>query len=473
MLIYCKHLNHKIYDYIRSSIKKVYRIDTMYTEDIIMNAVPVKYKDSYWIMCNLAGLEISSLDSAQKQCEVKYEIKYVVDEEINGTILINKVYSLHELYLNSDIEMNDCLYDEHLNIMFVKFQDIRIKYLDINECKFLKFDEFDKQNINLSWINNLVKKQTIVSSNNKIIFENKFLSLPSIPYIVSTVNNTEELNERPMLNYPCSGATVFNDAGEFLGMVCYVSKTQIVTIPTNLIKRSLDYMDGKVLYKFNFELLPVKILLKNALDIEIVEYGLYYNKNVSKHGQEMYNVVLSIDDYPISSNGNLLINDYSVPVSTYIWLFKQEDTLKMKGISSNILKNVCINKEGKNMLIDCRRIENIRFNHYNVKLRDESESVLPVSKLNFIKYNNKYLIEINEKIMQILKILIQSTDNYDELYDYINENLFSNKKIVVVIDNNVNIKIIKKIKKSTVYNLDTITKHYKKQHTLKNYIKSI
>ena len=187
----------------------------------------------------------------------------------------------------------------------------------------------------------------------------------------------------------------------------------------------------------------------------------------------MYNLILSIDEYPVSLTGDLLINERLIPVSTYLWLFKNEDTIKIKGISSNNLTNIRINNENELMSIDCREIENIRFNHYNMKLSCELDDVLPVSKLNFIKYNNKYLIELSEKIMQILKILIVSTDNYDKLYDYINQNLFSDKKIVVLIDDNVNIKIIENIKNTTVNNLNSIIKYYKKESTLKNYINSI
>ena len=240
MLIYCKHLNHQIYDYIRSSINNVYRIDTMHNEDIIMNAVPIKYKDNYWIVSNLANLEISSLDLTKE----KYEIKYMVNEDINGSIFISKVYSLHELCFNSDIEGFDCLYDEHLNIMFIKFQDERIEYFDINDYKFENFEEFEKHNIIFSWINNLLQKKTVCSSQNKILFENKFLNLPSIPYAVSDSAMIPELTDSSILNFPCTGASVLNETGKLLGIVAYAGKKQIVTIPLDLIKRSLSYADN-------------------------------------------------------------------------------------------------------------------------------------------------------------------------------------------------------------------------------------
>ena len=468
MLIYCKHLKHQIYDDIRSSINNVYRINTNHTEDIIMNAIPIKYKDNYWIVSNLANLEISSLDLTKET----YEIKYVVNEEVNGTILIDKVCSLHELYLKHGIEDINCLYDEHLNIMFVKFQDVRIEYIDIDNYEFNNFEECEKYNLVISWINNFLEKKTITSSNNKIIYEDKFLNLPSIPYIISNSDMIDELVDRPIINYPCTGAVVFNDMGNFLGIVSYINDKQIVTIPVNLIKRSLNYIDNDPLYKFNYELNPIKIILKNALGADITEYGLYYVKKANE-SEEIHNIILSMDEHQISFEGELLINNYSVPVSTYLWLFKNEKNVKIKVISPNSLKNVRINNETEPMSVDCRFTENLRFNHYNMKLSSNPNDTLSVSKLNFVKYNKKYLIEINEKIMQILKIIIMNTDNLNELYDYVNENKFSGKKIVVMIDDNVNIKIIQKIKNAVVNNLNTIIKHYKTENALKKYISDI
>ena len=108
-----------------------------------------------------------------------------------------------------------------------------------------------------------------------------------------------------------------------------------------------------------------------------------------------------------------------------------------------------------------------------MKLITQDQSSLSVSQLNFIKYNGKYLLEINEKIMQILKYIIQNTDNYDDFYDWIDENKLTGKKIVATIDKNLNIKIITKIREMTITSLDTILKNYASNKLLKEYIRSI
>jgi hypothetical protein len=464
MLLHCKHLRHKIYDEIRSNINKFYGIDMTYTDDIIMNAIPIKYNNNYWIMSTLVSLEISSLELDKQS----YEVKYIISDEIKGNIPINKVCSLHEQEIGIDYTTIDCFYDEHLNIMFIKFRDIRIEYFDITDYQFDWFDKFENCNINLTWLNNLLQKKNIISIHNKIVFEDKFINLPSIPYIVSETKSINELIDKPMIEYPCTGATVLNELGQLIGIVSYVGKNNIVSIPVNLIKKSLDYLNFISIYNMNVNLTPIKINYKNELDVNTVEYGLHLKK------KDTDNIIMTIDNYPICSNGDLLIREYTIPLSTYLWLFKNENSIRIKGISLNTLKNIRINKEDEDLYYaELSHIENIKFNYYNVKLLSNTESALSISKLNYIEYNKKYLIEINEKMMQILKILFQTTDNYDKLYDYINKNKYLNKRIVVAIDIRMNIKIIKRIKNIPIVNINNIIKLFPKEDMIKKYITDV
>jgi hypothetical protein len=464
MLLHCKHLRHKIYDEIRSNINQIYGIDMNCTDDIIMNAIPIKYNNNYWIVSSLASLEISSLELDKQS----YEVKYIINDEIKGNIPINNVCSLHDTENRKNDKTIDCLYDEHLNIMFIKFQDIRIEYFDITDYEFDWFDNFENCNMNFTWLNNLLVKKTIISPHNKIVFEDKFINLPSIPYVVSETKLINELVDKPMIDYPCTGATVLNELGQLMGIVSYVGKNNIVSIPVNLIKKSLGYLNFIPIYNMNVNLTPIKINYKNELDANTTEYGLYFKK------KEANSIIMSIDNYSICPNGDLLIRENTVPLSAYLWLFKNDNIVKIKGISLNTLKNIRINKEEEDLYyVELTRIENIKFNYYKIKLLSNTETALSISKLNYIEYNKKYLIEINEKIMQILKILFQTTNNYDNLYDYINENKCSNKRIVISINSRMNIKIIKKIKNIPILNINNIIKLFPKKNMIKKYITDV
>lgn len=467
MLLYCRHLKHKIYDNIRSIINDNYSIDTSYSDDIIMNALPIKYKDNYWILSNIAGLEISSLELDRQL----YEIKYVIDEKTNGTIPITKANSLHELEPDINYDLTNCFYDEHLDIMFIKFQDVLIEYIDISDYKFSWFNQYENTDIIIGWLNNMLEQKNITFTNNKIIFEDKFINLPIIPYVVSSTKLINELTDRPILDYPCTGAKLTDLDGKILGIVSYVNSDNIVSIPINLITRSLDYLNLNSKYKLNMNFVPIQINYKNELDRQIVEYGLYLQKNNKRDNN---NIITSIDNYSISLSGHLLINDYEIPISTYLWLFKKENMVKIKSISSSILNDFRINKEDDELYsVNFIHSTNIKLRCYTMKLSDKLEESLSVTKLNYVEYNGKYLIEVNEKIMQILKILFQTTDKYDKLYDYIIDNKFSSKKIVISINTRMKIKIIKKIKNTMISGIKSVVDHFEQVDNLKNYIKNI
>jgi hypothetical protein len=116
-----------------------------------MNALPICYKGEYWILSNMADLQLSALEITKQ----KYEFKYIINEKINGSIFINNVCSLHnENLLNKKIKDVDCFYDEHLNIMFIKCQDIRIEYLDITDLEIEKMENFhffENESFTFSW----------------------------------------------------------------------------------------------------------------------------------------------------------------------------------------------------------------------------------------------------------------------------------------------------------------------------------
>ena len=62
--------------------------------------------------------------------------------------------------------------------------------------------------------------------------------------------------------------------------------------------------------------------------------------------------------------------------------------------------------------------------------------------------------------MQILKDTITSSNYFDNFYDYIINNLFSGKKIILEVDNK-DIRIIDKIDDLIIDNIDSIRNYYK------------
>ena len=116
-------------------------------------------------------------------------------------------------------------------------------------------------------------------------------------------------------------------------------------------------------------------------------------------------------------------------------------------------------------------IPNVRFGYYNVKLVQDFNFGISLSKLNYIKYKDKILIEVNEKIMQILKEVIQTTDIFDNLYDYVYENKFT-KRAVVCLDSKFNIKLINSEKYKKIVSIESLINSMSKKN-LRKFIKLV
>lgn len=462
MLIICKHLEHPIYDNIQHSIKEVYDIDTSYNENIIMNAVPIKYNDEYYIFANLAKLEISALSLTNSS----YGIEYIVNEELRGNITINKVASVHEINSKVYSYDGDCFYDEHLNIMFIKFQDIRIEYIEItfNSFTFDNLYKLNEINIKFEWLNNLLEIKTIHSYKNKLIFHNEFIDLPHIPIISSESKSIDELCDSDLINYPCTGATVFSDTGNFIGIVSYSDKDAIITMPLILIKRTLKYLNHKSISKIDLITYPIQI----KYDDDLIDYGLYYKKKLKKYEKiHCHNIIMSIDDYLISSDGNLIIKNLEIPLTSYLWLNTNHEKIKIKSISKNLSRNirVCKEQDIDNSIIYYINLKeekkDITFGYYGIKINKNYKKSFTVSELNYIKYKDKIMLELNEKIMQFLKPIIQTTDNLDYLYDYVIKKNKYNEKIFLILDNRLNIKLIYKINNIKIKYIGDVFKMFK------------
>jgi hypothetical protein len=202
-------------------------------------------------------------------------------------------------------------------------------------------------------------------------------------------------------------------------------------------------------------------------------YGLCYTKKSKKKDfLNKYCIVILIDGFTISSSGNLLLEDVEIPLFTYFWLLKSSDKLKVKIINNRIIDNCRISKYDNNMQIDCDNREPLIYKQYEVNLTNHINCALSVSNLNFIKYKNKIMLEMNEKIIQYLKPVMQNTDNLDFLCDYIDDKKMQNDKIIVIIDNRLNIKIVNKIKNTKCKNINDVLKSFKSQKEVGIFIKS-
>lgn len=451
MLIVLKNIKHPIYNYINNIIQEKYNIRTNNSKDILVNGISIKYNGEYFILINFANIEISGLELTKST----YEIEYIISEDIHGKILILNTLSIHDLPFNYVSKEGDCFYDEHLNIMFVKFQDVRIEYVDISSLK-LNLNDF--VNINFEWINEEVEINQMRINNQKLIYENKFINLPKIPLIFSEIESKDFIN-----GIPFTGAKVFNTENNLVGMVSYANEDNIVTIPIFLICRMLEYLNNKPMLTLNIDYNLIKI---NYPD-EHIEYGLVYKKNKKFiDTDEKSYIIKKIDGYTIDNRTMINYNEFKLPLSTYIWLFAK-NKLNIHGTN---IQTRYINSLNEEYTINFEDLNKLRFYNYELKLEILNNTVLSISKLNYVNYKNIYMFELNEKIMQILKKIIQTTNDYDYFYDYVINNKHSKNKIIFILNDRLNIKILKNKKGIKIKNIETLVSMFNNKRDLKSFI---
>lgn len=453
MLIVLRHIKHPVYDDIYKSIERKYNIKYNDEEDILVNGIPIKYNDELYIVINYAYLEISGLELTNKS----YEMEYIVNDDIYGEIIIRNTMSVHDIEMGHRVEFGNCYYDEHLNIMFVKFQDVRIEYIDISNYK-LFFD--NSKNIIFEWIDETLENNTIRFNNNKLIFENKFINLPKVPLIVTS---KEELTEN--IKLPITGAKALDTDKNLVGMVSYSNDNNVTIIPTFLISRMIEYLYYKPMLFLNFNYNLVKINCADGTKI----YGLNYNKIKKRKYMDKDNisyVICKINNCKINNKEMIFFEKFFLPISTYLWLFA-DNKVNIQGL--NIKKNN-LNISDTGYELNFKDDDKLRFYNYELKLDVINNSCLSISKLNFVKYKLKYLIEVNEKIMQIFKKVIQSNNDYDYFFDYIIRNKLLNKKIIIILDENLNIKIIKNIMNKEIKNMKMLVALFLKKKNLATFI---
>lgn len=204
------------------------------------------------------------------------------------------------------------------------------------------------------------------------------------------------------------------------------------------------------------------------------------------------NIICSIDDYKINSDGDIIISEFInkknnkklklIPFKSYIWLFKNllNNTINLTNISPNNYRGdltkkllndndtITINDSIiKKKLVIIESIVKITSNY-------ESISLLGLTELKYISYNSIRLVELNEKMLEILKEFIGlNQSKYSNIINFIFENkyTFVDKKKMLLIDFDKRLPMIKIISRN-INNFDDLIFKYKTKNEQKDFLLS-
>ena len=441
-------LKSNIYDELKN---KVYNAPI---HNITYQSIPIIYNDvKYLLTCyqNLEGLFVNNKNITI----LVFNNNKCIKHEINNPICVHDI--------DNHINEYDCFYDNHTNLLLIKFEDIYIRYLQVNnKLDFSILHNFTK-NIKISWLSEELKKNNINlnTSHDMLVWDDRFLTLPPKPYIV--IKNKKS-------KIPITGSIVTYNNNLF-GIVSLISnnelESEISITPLISILRFLKYIDN---YHMTFLLIDTQVINDDTGNKIIITNNIYnklYNKNKKilsilknknniKDELKIKNIYLSIennilvkdtiictvDGFTFDENGLLIViyNDINMNISlnSYIWLFKN--------VNNSILIEY-INKDTNRNIFNNIKLENIN-NYIGVN----------ISKIIYFKNDNKYILELNEIILNIFRDVII---NYEKLCNYLDLHKYNESKnkikVLFEIDNdNVNNKLKIKIIKSKTKSLTNI-----------------
>ena len=497
------------------------RINNIDDDTEIVNCIRIKYRNDIL----LTGHMTLPIINNKKEGIIleDYCIKIYYENDI---ILypIYKIVHLLEDNITEDIEDNKLYYDSHLNLFFIKFNCIFYEniYYDFNNLdkKVLFQNNYINTDITIKWLDGrLINNTYITKISCDYIWINKYLLLPPIPYLIS--NNDLDDNGEELI----SGSVVLDINNNIIGLISHITDNIYIT-PTLSILRSLEYFYNNKVCLLNIDTLRVNInmmynnihhnkqclfIINNdnfkyykSLNKKILDSNLSSNitSNVSNVSSYISNVndennkkkkiqylnlrsgtiIESIDDYILSdnsiiNNNDIIVDNKEIPIKSYMWLFKTNNNLYNDSIENKVKISIYkkdsfkINKEvfesGMIYRIDESNInKKIKINEFYYYFEDNYNGI-NISNINLINYRNKYILEVDEHLILLLKDILRN-NNYN-ICNYIWNNKYNKmKKILLLLsinnDNNV-IKIIKKYN-----NLEEITQINNSKRKLKKII---
>jgi hypothetical protein len=446
----CKNIYHELNNFI-NNIK--------ICDNEIVNGILIKYKNKKWITGTIMNID-GNFTKDEMNIEMNIEI---IIENNYYCYNIKCIKSLLDENISQntyeDINNETLFFDQHLNLFFIKFEeeiDDNLYYnLDDNDIK-------DLLNINYNTCPNIYFKYLTAKNNNLEIiridgiiidtyyWNNSFIWLPPIPYLKCKVENTK----------PQTGSAVLNNDGKLVGIVSYYDDNVIIT-PLVSIIRSLNYFSGHKLKIINIDTINTKIICNDIIENGII-INNNYNKNLYDHYKKLVkkntdndslinlmkiykkygllkkgSIIRSINNKKINQDGNIQMDNISIPIKSYIWYLINEEYINIE-----LYKTI-----KKNSLINAFEINLNKINSNFILFKLENKNITTnIDEINYIKYNNKYLFELNETFIDIFQNLILN-NSYINNYLINNKYNIRNKKIILainLIENNIILKIVHK-----------------------------
>jgi hypothetical protein len=189
------------------------------------------------------------------------------------------------------------------------------------------------------------------------------------------------------------------------------------------------------------------------------------------------NILCSIDNYKISLDGLLIISDLKyIPFKSYIWLFKSiYNNILNLSIIPNYMYNINLIElnNGKLTITDSyvKKKISIIENTLYLDTNYDKISSFGSSEIKYIKYKNKLICELNEKILFIFKkFIIDKPYLYEKVFSKIFSNRYNYNNSKTIIGISLDYEFLKLTLISSHKSFESIIEKYKTNKELKRFL---
>jgi hypothetical protein len=405
MLIKVIKENSSIYDDLNKNIYNNEIIDN----EIILNCLPIKFINKYWLITNL------TLINNYIEDKVKFQFIVLTKNKVE-IIKINNIISIHDNNYDNTKEY-DAYFDTFANLLLIKYnKKVSIYSLELNH-------NINYDNIIFKWFNNenkLVCAKINSYDIKKIHYEwlHKYIIYPPVPYIIIEIDNF----------IPYIGTIVLNN-NNLIGIVSHNINNNIYIIPLFTIQNTLNQLNNNFAL-LNFDIIKVIIDENNNLYGNYIKNN-YYNITKGTIITEIDNLKFNSELELILEKKDFLLNLFeTIPIKSYIWFFKKINKNDIYKIKIKFIKNkLKLIKNENNYMVSI--LDNLNYEEKTIEIKNNKNVSINISNLNYINYNNKYILEINENILLFLKELFILNNKYINIIKNIFNNKYSINKILL------------------------------------------
>jgi hypothetical protein len=413
----------------KSKYDDIYRsiTDIEIEKEIILNCTLIKHLNKYWIITNLNLLE------GYLQEKSEFKLILINENNIQEELIIKNIISFHdELYDHKN--KYDCYFDIHSQLVLIRYKK------NIFCDKLVDNITITYENMLLKWMeNDLSLKSKIININNltliNYVWENIRIIFPPTPHLV--------LECKDIVDNIYSGTNVYEN-NILIGLVNNIIDNKIYITPLFSILKVFDQLNYSNQNFFNIDIRKVVInKLENIYGICICDnyYNEYITKDINNNEETISikildkgTIITSIDDMNfnneveliLKNNNGILSKLESIPVKSYIWYMKSNKNnyyeILIKYLNNKLKKN----KENYFELISNK---NLIYSENQIIIHNKKIGI-NLSDFYYINYKNKYIFELNETILFLLKDIFLDNKNIVFL-NYIFKNKYNNNKILI------------------------------------------